>query len=337
MHRIMRRRVSLLLLAALTAVAATAQAEQCLNAREMDAGARSTLERAALQAFGWASKGDLVSLRGSANATLTADFSGLEAAVRINQPILQGGAEAIRATYLLDSSSGVAQPHNEFLCGVYGTPQYVSFSFDRLPASRYGLVIEDAKSEAGNYYVTFIFQQESAGGPWKLAGFPTPAPAQALGHDAGWYLSQARAYKGLGQIHNAWLFYQQARKLAAPLPFMMTTPMIKLAREAQQSMPQDLPVEGPVTFAARSGKSYQLTQAFPVTIEEGLDLVVKYSAPDISNVAAVNRDNLELIQSMVSKLPELRSAFQAVVARAVDPQGREYGTLQSMKEIPTAP
>jgi hypothetical protein len=33
------------------------------------------------------------------------------------------------------------------------------------------------------------------------------------------------------------------------------------------------------------------------------------------------------------KYPEVREAFAAVVARAVDPNGHDYGTLLAMKDI----
>jgi len=36
---------------------------------------------------------------------------------------------------------------------------------------------------------------------------------------------------------------------------------------------------------------------------------------------------------VATKYPEVRDAFAAVVARAVDPQGRDYGTLLAMKDI----
>jgi len=40
-----------------------------------------------------------------------------------------------------------------------------------------------------------------------------------------------------------------------------------------------------------------------------------------------------VIKALVTKHPEVRDAFAAVVARAVDPAGRDYGTLLAMKDI----
>jgi hypothetical protein len=40
-----------------------------------------------------------------------------------------------------------------------------------------------------------------------------------------------------------------------------------------------------------------------------------------------------VIKALVAKYPEVRDAFAAVVARAVDPSGRDFGTLLAMKEV----
>jgi hypothetical protein len=54
------------------------------------------------------------------------------------------------------------------------------------------------------------------------------------------------------------------------------------------------------------------------------------SAADTNQAYA---SNMEVIKALVAKYPELRNAFNAVVARAVDSSGRDYGTLLAMKEI----
>jgi len=40
-----------------------------------------------------------------------------------------------------------------------------------------------------------------------------------------------------------------------------------------------------------------------------------------------------VIKALVAKFPEFRNAFAGVVARAVEPSGRDYGTLMAMKDI----
>jgi hypothetical protein len=42
---------------------------------------------------------------------------------------------------------------------------------------------------------------------------------------------------------------------------------------------------------------------------------------------------MELIKALVAKYPELRDAFAAVVARAVAPNGQDYGSMLAMKDV----
>ena len=64
-----------------------------------------------------------------------------------------------------------------------------------------------------------------------------------------------------------------------------------------------------------------------------LDLVVKYQQADISDSSQTYQSNMAVIRGLASRLPELRGAFAAVVARAVTPAGQEYGTLLATEDI----
>jgi len=81
------------------------------------------------------------------------------------------------------------------------------------------------------------------------------------------------------------------------------------------------------------GKIYHLTEIFPLAAGDDLDVVVKYQAADISNTALTFQENKALIKALVTKYPEFREAFAGVVARAVEPSGRDYGTLMAMKDV----
>jgi hypothetical protein len=318
----------------LTLLPLSLSAETCSNAVEMDAATRSAIESAASGFFADVSRNDAASLQRNAIASLASNFSAVQAAVADNQPVLGNAQGTVRATYLLDTGGSGTLQNAEFLCGIWGTPQFVSFAIPNLPAGRYGLVIMDVKGAKGPYYASFVLQQDTPNGPWKLAGMPSPSPAEVLGHDAPWFLEQARNFKSKGQIHNAWFYYQQAKTLADPVAFMVTTPVVKLQREMQQSQPADIPTNGqPVTLAAANGKSYSLTQVFPVLVENGMDLVVKYSEPDISDTGKTFQDNMAVISALIGKIPEFRQTFQGVVARATTPNGQDYGTLLAMKDI----
>jgi len=321
-----------LLLTCVGLFVSAASAELCSTVTDMDAATRSALEHAALQFGDAVVRGDAASLRQNAIASLASNFAGAEALVNESKPVLAGAQASVRATYLLDATGGPpVLEHAEFLCGIWGTPQFVSFTLNSLPSGKYGLVIEDVKSSKGPYLLSFILQQESAA--WKLAGFPPPKPGQVLGHDAPWYLTKAREFKAKGQTHNAWFDYQEARALVTPVNFISFTPLIKLDKEAQQSMPADLPTNGPVNLTAANGKTYKITEIFPVVVENGMELVVKYSLPDVSNTAQTLQENSNGIKTIATKYPEYRQTFAGIVARAVAPNGQDYGTLLNMKDI----
>ncbi|MCI0348356.1 MAG: hypothetical protein L0Z53_02935 [Acidobacteriales bacterium] len=310
-----------------------AQGETCSDVRDMDGPTRSSMENAALQMFGALSRGDVAAMRQNAIPSLASNFTGVEAAINANKPAMAAGQASVRATYLLEAGGTATLERAEFLCGVWGTTEFVSFSIPNLPPGRYGVVIHDVKTTGAPYLVTFILQQDPPGVQWKLAGFPPPKQAAIQGRDAQWFFVKAREYKAKGQLRNAWFYYQQARSMVMPVDFISTMPVQKLEREAQQSLPPDLPVKGPVDLAAANGKSYKLTEVFPVVVDNNLDLVVKYSLPDVSDTAKTFQDNVAVIKAMVTKFPELRETFGGIVARAVAPSGQDYGTLLAMKDI----
>ena len=64
-----------------------------------------------------------------------------------------------------------------------------------------------------------------------------------------------------------------------------------------------------------------------------LDLIVKYQAASVSDTTVAYQNNSAVIKALVAKYPEVRDVFAGVVARAVDPGGRDYGTLLAMKDV----
>jgi hypothetical protein len=134
-------------------------------------------------------------------------------------------------------------------------------------------------------------------------------------------------------LHNAWLFYLQARSLLSPLPFMSTLATDKLYDESQSAQPADMPANGKTVDLPAGTATYKLTAVFPEIVGNDLDLIVKYQAADISNTNQAYQNNVAVIKALVAKYPEVRDGFAAVVARAVDPGGRDYGTLLAMKDI----
>jgi len=203
------------------------------------------------------------------------------------------------------------------------------FYLDNLPTGKYSVVLLDANSPQARTMFSLILQQE--GTDWKIGGLYIKS-AQVAGHDSDWFLARAREYKTKGQLHNAWFFFTQARLLISPLPFMGTLATDKIADEMQSSQPADLPVGKTVDLPAGAA-TYKLVSIFPQAVGNDLDLIVKYQSADISNTNLAYQGNVNVIKAVATKYPEVRDAFAAVVARAVDPQGRDYGTLLAMKDI----
>jgi hypothetical protein len=177
--------------------------------------------------------------------------------------------------------------------------------------------------------LSLILQQQGAA--WKLAGY-YPQPPPIAGHDGNWFLQQARTYKSQGQAHNAWFYYLMAWERVAPLPFMYNKSLEAVRQEIAQSQPPDVPTDNkPADFSA-DGKTYKITTLQPFADKDDLDLVLKYQAADISNTMQVDKDNKALVNAFLAKYPEYKSAFSAIVARAVAPNGQDFGTLVSLKD-----
>jgi hypothetical protein len=333
-----RRRRAMLMLALLVFPASSALAENCLTATDMDVATRTALTGAGVRYFNLVVAGDAASLRQSSIASLAADFSSIEATVKDNQSALAGAKAAARPPFLLEVDGTAATAHAEFFCGVFGsrgqTRDSAVFYLNNLAPGKYGVVILDAPTAKGAYTVSVILQL--IGSDWKLGGLYIKA-AQAGGHNSDWFIARARDFQSKGQMHNAWLYYVMARSLVAPLPFMSTAVTDKLYDDSQKLQPADLPADGKTTDLSAANAvgtaTYKLTALYPQPVGDDLDLIVKYEARDISNTNQTFQNNIAVMKALVAKFPELRGAFAGVVARAVDPSGRDYGTLLTMKEI----
>jgi len=329
-----RRLLSCAACAVLVVSASSVLAESCLTASDMDAATRTALSGAGARYFNFVAAGDTASLRQNSIPSLAADFSSIEGTVKDNQAALAGAKAAVRPPFVLEAESTGTIARAEFFCGVFGsrgqTRDSAVFYLNNLAPGKYGVVILDAPTAKGAYTVSVILQL--MGSDWKLGGLYIKA-AQAAGHDSEWFIARARDFQTKGQLHNAWLYYLMARLLVSPLPFMSTAVTDKLYDDSQKLQPADFPAEGNKADLLVGTATYKLTALFPQTVGDDLDLIVKYEASDISNTNQTFQNNLAVMKALVAKFPELRGAFAGVVARAVDPSGRDYGTLLTMKEI----
>jgi hypothetical protein len=253
--------------------------------------------------------------------------------VKDHQENFAGAQAAPRAPFLLTAAGDKPLERAEFLCGVFGktgqTANSAVFVIPNLPPGEYAVVILDV---AGKTPSTLSFVLQKLGGSWKLGGFYARS-SQVAQHDGQWFLARAREFKAKGQNRNAWFYYVQARDLLAPVPFMSTLVTDRIYDESQSVHPTDLPAGGNNVDVALAGKIYKLTAAFAVGVGNDLDLVVKYAVPDISNTNQTYQENVAFMRALVARFPELRDAFTAIIARAVEPSGRDYGTMLAVKDI----
>ncbi len=307
-----------------------APAQTCLTISDMDEGTRSALVTTGKRFYDMAAHGDAASLRQNAITSLATNFSGIESAVKDNQANLAAAQPAPRPPFLLKADGTEPMARAEFLCGVFGaqgqTRDSAVFVIPNLPPGNYAIVTLDAASTQGAYTVSFVVQQQA--GDWKLGGFYVRG-TQVAGRDGSWFADRARVFKAKGQNHNAWFYYGEARELLVPVPFMATATTDKLYDEMQTVKPADLP---PVDLTANA-KTYKITDLFPVPVGQDFDLVVKYQSVDVSDSGRTFQDNAAVMKALVAKYPELRDGFAGIVVRAVEPSGRDYGSMLPMKDI----
>ncbi|GAC1516089.1 MAG: hypothetical protein NVS1B11_35670 [Terriglobales bacterium] len=324
---------SQILMLAMLGIGANLHAPTCFTSSDMDQPTRSALSNAGNRYFDMTARGDVASLKQSSIASVASDFGGIEAAVKENQANFSGVHANLRPPFLLKAEGAAPLEKAEFLCGVFNangqTADSAEFVIPNLPPGTYGIVIMDLPTPKGQYTLSFVLQQQ--GSDWKLGGFYVNAAIN--GHDGKWFLDQARAYKTKGQKENAWFYFIQARALLVPVPFMYTQVTDKLYDESQTVKPTTLPAGGSTADITADGKTYKLISIAPLAVGKDFDLLVRFQSADVSNTTQAFQDDMAVMKALVTKYPEFREAFDGVVARAVEPSGRDYGALLAMKDI----
>jgi len=305
-------------------------AQSCSSGPDLDAATGSGIDAAAKQYLEMSKNGDVAGLKANAIPGIAGDFGAIEQAVVTNKPFLAEGNSTITGAYLLDASQAkAALPRADFYCGIYNSPDRTTFSISNLPPGKYALVIQKVN---GKDPITLTLVLQNVGGAWKLAGY-YPRLDAIGGHDGQWYLTKAREYKSKGDARDAWFYYLTAWELTAPVNFMSTPQLDKLADEMQSARPGDLPSDSAPLSLSSNGKVFKVTEMTAVPVDNKLDLRVIYQNANAGDSGVAFQDNMAVIRAIIAKYPELREAFDSVIARAVDGSGHEYGSLLPMKEI----
>jgi hypothetical protein len=314
-------------------LAGTVLAQSCQTGEEIDPATRQVLEAKGRQYFDLAAKGDVTALRQNAIPSVASDFSGIETAVRESQADFSATQANVRPPFLLQADGKEPIPRAEFLCGVFGkagqTANSAVFVIPNLPPGDYAIVILDVASKMPS---TLSFVLQKVGADWKLGGYYS-RPAQAARHDGKWFLEQARAFRAKGQSLNAWLYYLKARDLMVPVPFMSTLATDQAYDESQSVQPTPVPSAQTPLEISGEGNMFRITSMFPVGVENDVDLVVKYPCPSVANTAQTYQQNLAAIRALMAKYPELRNGFASIIVRAVEPSGKDYGTMVAAKDV----
>lgn len=319
-----------LIFAALIWIIPIGSAQECSADTEIDAQTSSAITSAAGQYLRMASSGDYASLRQSSMPAVANAFGPVEEMVAQNKDSLSGRA-FVEHLFVLDAAS-VKGDRAEFFCGVFGanghTSTSTSFAIPNLPPARYALVVQQI---SGANPVMFSVMLQQTGAQWKIAGLYL-RPATINGHNSDWFANQAAQYQTQGKGMLAWLYYYVAWDLQAPVSFMSTLKLDRISGAMQQIQAPELPQQGAATLTAPN-KTYRITQMFPLIDHGKLDLIVKYETPDVSNTTQMFQDNTGLMKALVTQHPELKTAFDQMVARAVAPSGQDYGTVLAVKDI----
>ena len=256
-------------------------AQTCSTGSEMDAASKSAIDTAAHQYLEMSKNGDVAALKANAIPAITGNFGGIEQAVVSNKTYLAGGPATITGSYLLDASEAKAPlAKAEFFCGIYNSPSRLAFSIPNLPPGRYAIVIQTV---SGKDPITLTLILQNVANAWKLAGY-YPRLASLGGHDGQWYVTKAQEFKSKGQLHNAWFYYLTAWELTAPVNFMSTPQLDKLADEIQGARPSDLPTDAAPLSLSAGAKTFKVTELAPVPVENNLDLRIRFQDPDAAQL-----------------------------------------------------
>jgi len=313
----------------LLALPAALEGQTCYSGSEMDAASKAAIDNAASHFLSLSKNGDVAGLRANSIPALSGDFSSIEQAVVTNKDALGAAPPTLVGSYLLDASDAKAPlSRADFYCGIYNSPDRTAFYIPNLPPGRYALVIQKVN---GKNPITLSLVLQNVGGAWKLAGF-YPRQDSIAGHNGDWYLNKARQDKAQGKLHDAWFNYLTAWDLTAPVNFMSTPQLDKVASEMQSSRPSDMPSESAPLSLTANGKTFRVTELSAVPVDNKLDLRVRYQNPNAGDSNIAFQDNMAVIRAIVAKYPEVRDTFDAVIARAVN-GGQEYGSLLPMKDI----
>lgn len=295
---------------------------RCTTQSQMSPDDRDALVTAAHNFAEAIEQANTTLLRAQSIPLLAQQFDAVERSVAALAPEIRHATITVEDLYQLNALHQSAQSSQaSFFCGLPGSLLTVEMHFPALPAGQYAVVIVHATGVAHPQSLTFVFEQSPAAASttnagWLLAGF-FPRPLTMATHDGLWYWTEARGYTQRQMHWNAWLYYQAARALLLPAPFMVSPNLEKLDAEAAETRPVALAhgvsVSQPLILSA-GNQSFRITRLWPTDALGPLDLALTYQpapaqAAQLADATAARQQVMTLARALLAAHPELAVAF----------------------------
>ena len=343
---------ALLAIALLALPCAIVRAETCTTQSDMAAADRDRIASAARDLATGVQANDAATLRARSVADLAKDFGALQYLVAVTAPKLAGGIPVVEQVYLLDASglklkADGSAPDTQFFCSLNHSTMEAEFDIPALPPGKYAFAMVTISPPPGAtapapMQLSFLMREQPAAGQpqpaWMLAGL-YPRPMTAAGHDGLWYWTQGRQMARDKQSWNAWLYFQEARKLLQPADFVLSTHLDKLHSETADAAPPALSEgvnpDAPLVVKAADGTQYRVI-ALGVNDSlspSSLDLSVQLRADPLADQAAARQRNASAAAALLAAYPELRKPFHGIEVSAAAVGQAPLSTELPMAEI----
>jgi hypothetical protein len=356
-----RSALCLLAIALLAPAFAAAHAETCTTQSDLAPAERDHIANAARGLATSVQSNDAAALRARSVAELAKGFGGLQYLVGVTAPKLAGGVPAVEQVYLLDATNlkrnaDGSAPDAQFFCSLNHSTMEAEFDIPALPPGKYAFAMVTIAPPQGAtvpapWRLSFLMREESVPQPpagqsqpgqsqptWLLAGL-YPKPMTAAGHDGLWYWTQARQMARDKQAWNAWLFFQEARKLLQPADFVLSTHLDKLRSEVTDAAPpalsEGISADAPLVVKGADGTEYHF---IGLGVDDSdspssLDLAVQLRVEPLADPAAARQRNAAAARALLAAYPELRKPFHGVQVSAEAVGQVPFSTEQPMADI----
>jgi hypothetical protein len=323
-----------------------AVAETCVTQSAMQPADRDALAAAARALALKVQAGDDAGVRSSTIAEFAKDFGGIANAVQDAAPHLKGEAATVDQVYVLDASTNKrnadgSAPEASFYCNLNKTPAAAEFTIPGLPPGKYAFAMvrfAQAPAAEGNWLVSMLLRQDTAAGPWLLAGL-YPKETTAASHDGIWYWTQARSFTAAKEPWDAYLYYLEAQRLLQPAGFVSSTHLDKLSSEMTAAVPPALAngigPDNPLVIKAADGTEYRFTSIGPdnTLTKDKIDVAAHLKVDQLGDAATTRKRNLAAMSALVGAHPELRKGFHGVWVFSDAPGASPAGNEAAMEEI----